>query len=237
MTNLHPHKISSSENNFGHWWDKIKGVGQKRAEWLKGEFDVDSIFDFAKLSIDEIDTRVQKANNIRWRRDEIENSLARAREFIAEESKTSQQDAEFTEKHSAESFNSTSKNDGWEYIAAFNVEFKVRKAKGVEDAREICVRPVEITKDGDWGDAKGEKPTPVEGKMLFQWMLEHLPEDEQQDLTVGHLLEQEEKNRLKICLLKPHLSEWRSLRCKHFNPLKLIYQPRSARRVNLCRDS
>ncbi len=177
MAKIQPQNIPTSNNYHDFWWDEIKGIGQKRAEWLEDEFNVNNIAGFVALSSDEIVTRVQTANNIRWRLDEIESSIAKARELSIEENIRPQQDAVAEDPKGLEILSSLDKEIEWEYVAAFNVEFKVRKGGNAEVEPEINVRPVEITKSGDWGDAKGEKPTLVEGERIYQWMLGQLAKE------------------------------------------------------------
>lgn len=144
--------MNLNDENGGGWWGAINGIGGKRAKWLEDEFDVNSIEEFVELSVNEIDSRVKSKNNIRWYRDEIEEAYEKARSLV----------------------NSPAGEDDWEYIAAYAVEFKARKVEGVEEVREINVRPVEITKTGQWGDVTDEKPAIVEGEQLYQWMQERV---------------------------------------------------------------
>jgi hypothetical protein len=144
--------VNSKDKKNDDWWDEIKGIGAKRAKWLEDEFNVVGLEDFVALAVDEIDSRVKDKNNISWRRDEIEKSHEIA----------------------CSRFNSPARDAEWEYIAAFVLEFKARKVEGVEEAQEINVRPVEITKDGTWGDVTDEKPTVVEGERLYRWMQEQV---------------------------------------------------------------
>jgi hypothetical protein len=156
-----------SNNNDYDDLTKLDFIGEARERDIRTWFGVRTFQDYAILSPSEVESRFELEGK-RFPIDEIEKSIAHAHK-LAKLSLENEQSVEVE-------INSSNDDCEWEYIAAFNVEFKVQKIKDAEDVMEIIVRPVEITKDGDWLDTKGEKPTPVTGEELYQWMLEQLTE-------------------------------------------------------------
>jgi hypothetical protein len=149
----------------------LKHIREARQRDIKAWFGVRTYQDYAALSASEVEARFKDEGKLFTLKD-IEESIADAQNHAQS---SAQRNADPASANVVA--NSPAREKGWEYIAAFAVEFKARKVEGIEKAREINVRPVEITKNGIWGDVTGEKPTVVEGEKLYQWMLSQVREE------------------------------------------------------------
>jgi hypothetical protein len=149
----------------------LKHIGEARQRDIRAWFGVRTFQDYAALSASKVEARF-KDEGKPFPLNNIEASITHARNLAQ---LSAQRNAEPVAKNVAA--NSPAGDDGWEYTAAFAVEFKARKVEGIEKAREINVRPVEITKDGTWGDVTDEEPTVVGGEQLYQWMLGQVGEE------------------------------------------------------------
>jgi hypothetical protein len=158
--------------------DTIEGLGATRLRYLKEWFKIRTVQDLAALSVDRIEARFEAEGKRVPRRDEIESWIAQAQAFVPVASLSSQKAVEPTESETEGRANHPTLEAGWEYIAAFTVEFRVR---GEKEKLEIAIRPVDITEGGDWGEVTGEEPTVVEGERLYQWMLEQVSEKMQRE--------------------------------------------------------
>lgn len=158
--------------------DTIEGLGSTRLRYLKEWFKIRTVQDLAALSVDRIEARFKAEGKRVPCRDEIESWIAQAQAVVPVANLSSQKAVEPTESETEGRANCPTLEVGWEYIAAFTVEFRVR---GEKEKLEIAIRPVDITEGGVWGEVTGEEPTVVEGERLYQWMLEQVSEKMQRE--------------------------------------------------------
>jgi hypothetical protein len=162
--------MNSNDNEYDDL-TALANIGEARQKDIRAWFGAPTYQDYAALSASEVKARFKDEGKLFTLKD-IEESIADARERAQLPAQRNQWVA--TSNVTA---NTPTGEKGWEYIAAFVVEFKARKVEGIEKEREINARPLEITKDGTWGDVTGEKPTVVEGEELYQWMLGQVREE------------------------------------------------------------
>jgi len=121
----------------------IKGIGASRQKWLQKTFNVQTYRDLADLSAEEIESRLKAEGKI-VSRAEIETWIAQA-------------------KHLA---TSTVKDDGWQPIASFVVEFQEHETEtGIVEQR-TRVHHVESDHTQLWAG--------IEQQALCRWMAEQL---------------------------------------------------------------
>lgn len=197
--------MSSSDKKYDDL-TVIKGIASARQEWLREALNVVTFADLATLSFDEIKSQL-KADKKVTSDDTIKTWIAEAQEYaataekakkttlsetgteaeeqvstLAEENEPMLQAAESAENESAEEDNASSGEGEWEWLAAFLVEFQVRKVEGQVKEHQIKVDQRQIDKKGTWlQDDKEKNSIVVEGEQLYPWMLEQVDDWTDQD--------------------------------------------------------
>lgn len=121
----------------------IKGIGASRQKWLQKTFNVQTYRDLADLSAEEIESRLKAEGKI-VSRAEIETWIAQA-------------------KHLA---TSAVKDDGWQPIASFVVEFQEHEAESGIVEQRTRVHHVESDHTQLWAG--------IEQQAFCRWMIEQL---------------------------------------------------------------
>lgn len=121
----------------------IKGIGASRQRWFQQTFDVRTYQDLANLSAEDIETRLKAEGKI-VSRAEIETWIAQAEHLAT----------------------STVKDDGWQPIASFVVEFQEQETEtGIVEQR-TTVHHVETDHTFQWEG--------IQENLLCRWMSEQL---------------------------------------------------------------
>lgn len=121
----------------------IKGIGASRQKWLQKTFKVQTYRDLADLSAEDIESRLKAEGKI-VSRAEIETWIAQAEHLAT----------------------STVKDDGWQPIASFVVEFQEHETESGIVEQRTKVHHVESDHTQLWGG--------IEQQALCRWMAEQL---------------------------------------------------------------
>jgi len=121
----------------------IKGIGASRQKWLQKTFNVQTYRDLADLSAEEIESRLKASGKI-VSRAEIETWIAQAEHLAT----------------------STIKDDGWQPIASFVVEFQEHETESGIVEQRTRVHHVETDHTQLWAG--------IEQQALCRWMAEQL---------------------------------------------------------------
>lgn len=156
----------------------IKGVGTVRQAWFRDVFNVETLSDFASLSVDEIESRLKEEGRI-VSRNEVEQWLAQAQTLVAE--LPSPQAAPSSAVDRVGVGAGLVNEDEWEWLKAFVVEFCVLKSATNIKKREIRIYPLNVSSKGDWVENGSSKKTPIifsQRDMFLAWITEQLHEQQ-----------------------------------------------------------
>lgn len=142
---------------------RIRGIGSVTQQLLRELLDVRTFSDLARLSVDEIESKLRERGQTASR-SEIEGWIAQSRELASatespvgerEEGETSQQADELTEAGE------------WHSFASFQVEFQVREIDGATE-EQTTARSLDTDRTKTWSGLESDR--------ICQWMLEQLSE-------------------------------------------------------------
>jgi hypothetical protein len=165
----------------------IGGIGEKRQGLIRQSLNVRTYQDLANLPVDKTVSVLKDKGHI-VSRDTVKQWVAEANMLAATTEPSSQRDQGSTKVEAGEQVNTRvegDKEDEWEWLKAFVVEFCVLKLEEQVKKREIRVYPLKVSQKGVWLDNGETKKSPEiikKGESLYPWMVEQFGEQEWQEL-------------------------------------------------------
>jgi hypothetical protein len=141
----------------------IKGIGPARQRWLRNAFNTRTYGDLARLSAHEIESQLKADGQIGSRK-AIETWLAEAQVLADQAAEPAAAEPDSAAASSLPS-NSIAREDGWEPLASFVIEFQAC-GQGAQETR-TAVHHVESDTDTHWPG--------IESSQICQWMVDQLP--------------------------------------------------------------
>lgn len=142
----------------------IKGIKEKRQEWLRTTFNVYTFQDLASLNVAQIEER-RKIDRLNVSQEVIKNWIDQASELANGVGKTSRP----AKKQPAElPSNTMPRENGWKPIASFVVEYQIRMASEQLTERRTVAHYMEEDHTHTWPG--------IEGKQLCEWIINQIPQ-------------------------------------------------------------
>ncbi len=150
---------------------RIRGIGAVTQQLLREWLDVRTFGDLARLSVDEIESKLRERGQTASR-SEIEGWIARAQELASATESSPQSTVESPvgdreEDEPSQPIDESTEAGEWQSFASFGVEFQFRDIDG-ETEEQTTVRSLDTDRAKTWSGLESDR--------IGQWMLEQLAE-------------------------------------------------------------
>lgn len=150
---------------------RIRGIGAVTQQLLREWLDVRTFGDLARLSVDEIESKLRERGQTASR-SEIEGWIARAQELASATESSPQSTVESPvgdreEGEPSQPIDESTEAGKWQSFASFQVEFQFRDIDGETEA-QTTVRSLDTDRAKTWSGLEGDR--------ICRWMLEQLAE-------------------------------------------------------------
>jgi hypothetical protein len=145
---------------------RIRGIGSVTQQLLGEGLDVRTFGDLARLSVDEIESKLRERGQT-TSRSEIEGWIARAQELASATESSPQPTSESLEGETARPIDESTEEGEWHSCASFRVEFQFREIDGKTE-EQTTARYLDTDRAKIWSGLESDR--------ICQWMLEQLSE-------------------------------------------------------------